>query len=123
MNTNGHAWKCACNFCRDVKKEKLFCNRLSQEMKYGCTTVNLQSVPSAGKVMLVLFWDFNGPILEHFQVCGQTVNKAQYCAMLEVELKPTVHSKCRGMLTDGVVYLTTMLDLVWQQQPLKQFKN
>jgi hypothetical protein len=46
-------------------------------------TKKFRSVPSAGKVM---FWDFNGPILEHYQDCRQTVNSAQYCAMLEEEL-------------------------------------
>jgi len=34
------------------------------------------SVPFARKVMLMLFWDFNGPILKHFQECGQTVSSA-----------------------------------------------
>jgi hypothetical protein len=30
------------------------------------------------------------------------VNSAWYCAMLE-ELKPTIQSKCSGMLTNGAV--------------------
>jgi hypothetical protein len=42
-----------------------------------------KSVPSAGKVMLMLFWNLNGPILKHYQDCGQIVNTAWYCAMLE----------------------------------------
>jgi hypothetical protein len=78
-----------------------------------CTTLNLQayikawsgntssprtntfrSVPSAGKVILMLFWGFNGPILKQHQDCGQMVNSAQYCAMLEEELNPiTVNTK------------------------------
>jgi hypothetical protein len=55
-------------------------------MKHGRITLDLQanveawsgntsslgfkkfkSVSSAGKVMLTLFWDFNKPILEHYQ--------------------------------------------------------
>ena len=31
---------------------------------------------SAGKVMLTIFWDVNGPILVHFQEKGQTVTSA-----------------------------------------------
>jgi len=38
--------------------------------------------PSAKKAMLTLFWDMHGPILVHFQEHGQTVNSANYCAML-----------------------------------------
>ena len=38
--------------------------------------------PSTKKVMLTLFWDMHGPILVHFQGHGQTVNIANYCAML-----------------------------------------
>jgi len=63
----------------------------------------LRSVPSAGKVMLMLFWDFNRSILEHFQDQGQTIGNAWYCVMLEEDLKHCIHSKCKGMLTNGVV--------------------
>jgi len=69
-------------------KERLSCNRPSQAMKHGCIAMNPQanikawsgnmsfkSVPSDGKVMLILFWKFNGPILEHYQDCGQMVQK------------------------------------------------
>jgi hypothetical protein len=47
-------------------------------------TKKLKTVPSADEVMLMLFCD-NGPMLEHYQDCGQTVNSAQYCAVLEEE--------------------------------------
>jgi hypothetical protein len=57
-----------------------------------------KSVPSAGKVILILFWGFNGSILKHYQDHGQIVNTAQYWAMLEEEFKPTVHSKYKRML-------------------------
>jgi len=39
-------------------------------------------------------WNFNGPILEHYQDHGQTVNNAR--------LKPAIRCKRRGMLTNGV---------------------
>jgi hypothetical protein len=44
-----------------------------------------------------------GPILKHYENCGHTINSAQYCAILEEELKPIIHSKCRGILTNGLV--------------------
>jgi len=60
-------------------------------------------MPSASKVMLTLFWDFDGPILEHHKECGQTVSSVQYCAMLEEEVKPPICSQDRGMLINGGV--------------------
>jgi len=41
-----------------------------------------------------------GPILQHYQDHGQTISSAWYCALLEECLKPTIHSECRGMLTE-----------------------
>jgi hypothetical protein len=47
-----------------------------QTSKHGVETHNIaqdqeiQKYASAGKVMLTLFWDFNGPILKHYQDCG-----------------------------------------------------
>jgi hypothetical protein len=32
-STNGHTWKCAFNFCCNIMKERLSCNRLLQAMK------------------------------------------------------------------------------------------
>jgi heme/copper-type cytochrome/quinol oxidase subunit 1 len=55
--------------------------------------------PSAKKIMLTLFWDMHGPILVHFQAHGQTVNSANYCAMLRNELKPAICKKRRGILS------------------------
>jgi hypothetical protein len=66
-------------------------------------TKKFRSAPSASKMMLMLFWDFNGPILEHYQNHGQTVNRTWYCAMLGEELKPAIYSKCREMPTEEVV--------------------
>jgi hypothetical protein len=51
-------------------------------------TRKFRSIPSAGKVMSMLFWDYDGPTLEHYQQRGKMVNSAQYCAMPEEEMKP-----------------------------------
>jgi hypothetical protein len=66
-------------------------------------TKKFKGVPSASKVMLTLSWDFNGPILKHYEDCGQMVNSTQYCSMLEDEMKPAIHSKCTDLLTNRVV--------------------
>jgi hypothetical protein len=73
------------------------------------TNKKFKSVPSAGKVM-TLFRDFKGLILKHYQDHRQMVNSAQYCAMLEEEMKLTICSKHRGMLKNGVFYIMTILD-------------
>jgi hypothetical protein len=38
--------------------------------------------PSAGKVMLTVFWDSQGVLLAHFQNHGENVNSAAYCEVL-----------------------------------------
>lgn len=47
-------------------------------------TRKFKEVFSVGKVMLMLFLDLHGPILKHYQDCGQVVNIVPYCAVLEV---------------------------------------
>jgi hypothetical protein len=63
---------------------------------------NFKSAPSAGKIMLTLFWDMNGPILEH---CQETVNSVRYSTMLEEKLKPAIRCRHRGLLSKGVILL------------------
>jgi hypothetical protein len=97
--------------------KRLSCSGLSQIMKHGFTTESAssyqsmewqntslpRSIPSSGKVILMLFWDFNGPVLNHYQDSRQKDNSAGYCAMLEEELKPATCSRPIGALTYGVV--------------------
>ena len=40
--------------------------------------------PSAGKLMLTVFWDSQGPILETYQESGTTVTSATYCDMQRI---------------------------------------
>jgi hypothetical protein len=54
--------------------------------------------------MLTLFWDMNGPILEHYQEKGETVNSVGYSTMLEEKPKPAIRSS-RGLLSKGVLLL------------------
>ena len=60
---------------------------------------------SAGKVMLTLFWDYNGPISERYMPRGSTVTSATYSNLLRDNLKPAVRQKQHGLLTTGVSLL------------------
>jgi len=50
----------------------------SMQWKHPSSLANkkFKTQASAGKVMLTIFWDINGPILVHFQEKGQTVTSA-----------------------------------------------
>jgi len=58
--------------------------------------------PSVGKVMLTLFWDEQGVILEHYMPRGNTVTSAMY-ADLKNHLHPAIKSKQCGLLSTGVL--------------------
>jgi hypothetical protein len=54
--------------------------------------------------MLILFWDINGPILEHYMEHGQIVNSARrYSAMLKNTVKPAICSEQRELLSKTVL--------------------
>jgi histone-lysine N-methyltransferase SETMAR len=61
--------------------------------------------PSAGKLMLTMFWDSQGPILVTYLECGTTITSATYCDMLKRGLKPAVYAKKRERLTEGFLLL------------------
>jgi hypothetical protein len=55
--------------------------------------------------MLALFWDISGPIHEHYQQKGKTVNSARYSTMLEEEVKPVIRSRRHGILSKRILLL------------------
>jgi hypothetical protein len=55
--------------------------------------------PSAGKLMLTIFWDSQGPVFETYLGHGTTVTSATYCEMLQRGLNPAIRSKRRGRLS------------------------
>lgn len=57
--------------------------------------------PSAGKVMLTVFWDQHGVVLMDFLAKGATITGAYYASLLR-KLREAIKSKRRGMLTKGV---------------------
>jgi hypothetical protein len=54
-----------------------------------------KSQPSAGKIMLTIFWDIKGAILVHFTPKGETVDSYNYCDVLRTKLKPETSKKAR----------------------------
>jgi hypothetical protein len=68
-------------------------------------TKMFKSQTSACKVILRLFWDFNGSILEHYHEQGTTVTAALYTEILESKLKLALCNKHRGFLSRGVLLL------------------
>ena len=59
--------------------------------------------PSTGKVMVTLFWDEKGVILEHYTPRGTTVTSASCSDLLQNHLRPAIKSKRRGLLSSGVL--------------------
>ena len=67
-----------------------------------------KTIPSACKVMLTMFWDMQGVILQKFQPHGENVNAASYCTTLW-ELRQAIRHKQPGLLTKGVI----LQELLW----------
>jgi hypothetical protein len=60
--------------------------------------------PGTRNPEVCLLLQSDGPILEQYQDHGQMINNAwYYCAVLEEELKCTIHNKHGRMMTNGVV--------------------
>jgi len=89
---------CVCHYGPESKRQ-------SMQWKHPSSLANkkFKTQASAGKVMLTIFWDVNGPILVHFQEKGQTVTSARYSDMLVNELKPAIRSKYRGLFSKSLL--------------------
>ena len=81
--------------------------RQSMQWKHPSSSVakKFKTQSSAGKLMLTVFWDSQGPLLETYQERGTTVISATYCDMLQRELKPAIRSKRRGKLPKEILLL------------------
>ena len=62
-----------------------------------------KSQPSSRKVMLTIFWDSQGVILEYYLERGTTVNSVGYSEMLSTEMKPAIRTK--RLLSSSVLLL------------------
>ena len=81
--------------------------RQSMEWKHpqSACKKKFKTQPSAGKLMLAVFWVSPGPVLEYYQEKSTTINSARYSETLTDRLKPAIQSKCRGLLLKDVVLL------------------
>jgi hypothetical protein len=66
------------------------------------STKKYKVMPSAGKVMLTMFWDSQGVILAYFQKHGKNMNSASYCEVLLI-LCDAIHRKRPDQLSRGVL--------------------
>jgi histone-lysine N-methyltransferase SETMAR len=66
------------------------------------STIKFNVMPSAGKVMLTVFWDYQGVLLAHFQKHGENVNSASYFEVL-LKLWEAIHRKHQGQLAEWVL--------------------
>jgi histone-lysine N-methyltransferase SETMAR len=73
------------------------------ETHFFSTNKKIQKCFFCQKVMLILFWDISGPILEHYMEHGLTVNSERYSTMLKDKLKPAVRSKWIVLLSKIVL--------------------
>jgi histone-lysine N-methyltransferase SETMAR len=58
--------------------------------------------PSAGKVMLTVFWDSQGELLARSQKRDDNVNCASYCEVM-LKLRDSIRRNRRGQMARGVV--------------------
>jgi len=70
---------------------------------YSPKLKKIRTQPSAGKVMLTVFWDERGVIWEHYMPRGNTVTSATYADLLKSHLRPAIKFKRRGRLSTGVL--------------------
>ncbi|UYV79151.1 hypothetical protein LAZ67_17001268 [Cordylochernes scorpioides] len=74
---------------------------MGHEFKNGRITCSSRSQRSAGKVLLTIFWDVDGPICLDFLSSRQRINSDLYCDILVNKLKPSIRNKRRGKLSKG----------------------
>jgi len=81
--------------------------RQSMEWKHPGSPVKkkFKGQTFARKVMLSIFWDSQGILLEHYLERGTTVNSVGCSEMQSTELKPEIRTKRRGLLSSGVLLL------------------
>ncbi|UYV76430.1 hypothetical protein LAZ67_14000382 [Cordylochernes scorpioides] len=100
---------------RFLNAEGIQTSQICQRLKniYGESCVSQKNIykwvnesqRSAGKVLLTIFWDVDGPICLDFLSSRQRMNSDLYCAIVVNKLKPGIRNKRRGKLSKGVLFL------------------
>jgi hypothetical protein len=68
-------------------------------------------------LMLTIFWDSQGPILETYLESGTTVTSATYCDVLQGGVKPAICSKRRGRLSEVAFVLYSTIKFPFKVIP------
>ena len=68
------------------------------------TPARLRQERSAGKIMMIIFWDKDGVLLTEYLPCGTTVNSPCYAAIIE-RVRSVIVEKGRGKVSHGVLFL------------------
>ena len=84
--------------------------------------VKVQNPTIHRKLMLTMFWDSQGPVLEHYQQRDTTINSVQYSEMLTDRQKPAFRSERRGLLSKGVLCCCTTMPVHIQLPTLLKLK-
>jgi histone-lysine N-methyltransferase SETMAR len=68
------------------------------------TPTQLRQARSAGKIMMVIFWDKDGVLLTEYLQRGTTINGPYYASIIE-RLRSVILEKRRGKVNRGVLLL------------------
>ena len=68
------------------------------------TPTRLRQERSAGKIMVIIFWDKNGVLLTECLPRGTTINGPRYASIIE-QLRSVIVEKGRGKVSRGVLLL------------------
>ena len=68
------------------------------------TPTRLHQERSAGKMMMIIFWDKNGVLLTEYLPCGTKINDPCYASIIE-RLHSVIVEKWRGKVSRGVLLL------------------
>lgn len=81
------------------------CKRMSMQWKHkgSLTPIKAKVVPSAGKIMMSVFWDAEGLLLVDFLMKGKTIN-AEYYSNLLVKLRANIKKLRPGKLAKKVIF-------------------
>ena len=68
------------------------------------TSTRLRQEKSAGKIMMIIFWDKDGVLLTEYLPCGTTINGPCYASIIERLRSVIVEKRC-GKVSYGVLLL------------------
>jgi hypothetical protein len=86
----------------------------------GLSLQQLNVMPSAGKVMLTMFWDSRGVLLAHFQKLGENMTSALHC---EVLFGMQFAENVQASWQEGYCFIVTRPDPIQPKQPRRELKN